>query len=223
MPSERDTMKTKCAFCDSMSVMEAVSGKSLKRGKDSLYLGVFTCHHCDFFMMALGVLPEIAIVRTGRPSDWLKGLEESKERGYLEWYPADVADVEYEGLPPNIARAASEAHVSLRNGQLIAAAITTRATLEAIVKAQGASGKTLEAKVDDLHASHKIHQLLKDQAHAIRHVGNEMAHGDFATFPDEEEVEHIIEFMDALIDTHYVQPARLQAAQDKRDARRQQP
>lgn len=217
-------MKTTCAFCKSVSVMEPEIGKALDRKFGAAWLGVFSCHHCDCYMIAYGSLTPPQIANHGRPREVFSGLSLAERIGAFAWHPANAFAPEFEGLPPNIETAASEVHVSLGNGQIIAAAITARATLEAIIKDKGINGNmSLAQKIGELQEAGSITKLLTDQAHSIRLVGNDMAHGDFESLPAKEEVEHIVEFMDAMIDTLYVQPAKLKVAQDKRNARKQQP
>lgn len=215
-------MRTTCAFCESVSVMEPEIGKELKRKVGAAWLGVFSCHHCDGYMIAYGYLTPSQISNHGRPRETFSGLEIAERIGKFVWHPANAFAPNFEGLPPNIETAASEVHVSLGNGQIIAAAIVARATLEAVIKDQGiAENLSLAQKIGKLQEAGSITKLLTDQAHSIRLVGNDMAHGDFCELPEREEVEHIVEFMDALIDILYVQPARLKAAQKKRAARKE--
>ncbi|AZL13803.1 hypothetical protein CXR25_13970 [Brevibacterium aurantiacum] len=215
-------MKTTCAFCESVSVMEPEIGKELDRKIGAAWLGVFSCHHCDGYMIAYGYLSPSQISNHGRPREIFAGLEMAERIGKFAWHPANAFAPEFIGLPPNIEIAASEVHISLGNGQIIAAAITARATLEAIIKDQGiVDNMRLAQKIGKMQETGSITKLLTDQAHSIRLVGNDMAHGDFDMLPDREEVEHIVEFMDALIDTLYVQPAKLEAAQAKRATRKE--
>lgn len=215
-------MKTTCGFCKAISVMSPVTGKELEAERLAAWVGVFSCNHCDLYMIAYGSITRSQTSLHGYPTDVVKGLELAERVGTFKWYPSNASTVTFEGLPPNIEQAAAEAHSCLSAGQIIAAAITARATLESVVKDQGITEKIdLYKKVEKLKAEGKVNDLLTSQAHAIRNIGNDMAHGDFDELPDKEEVEHIVQFMDILIDTLYVQPARVKAVEDKRKARRQ--
>lgn len=218
--TQGEAVKTRCAFCESMSVMEPVTGKELPSERSSAWTGIYECHHCNFYMVAYGRIDSGQRSMYGYQSSPFDGLELAARVGNFTWYPSNARSPKFDGLPQNIETAAAEAHVCFGNGQIIAAAITARATLESIVKDMGAKGSNLYEKVECLQTRGEITKLIEEQAHSIRNVGNDMAHGDFDTLPDREEVEHVIEFMDALIDTLYVQPAKLRAVQEKRANRK---
>lgn len=214
-------MKTKCAFCQSVSVMEPVKGKVVPSERSDAWIGIYECHNCSFYMVAYGQIDSGQRSMHGHQSSPFDGLQLSARVGKFTWYPSNAHSPKFDGLPKNIQTAAAEAHVCLGNGQILAAAITARATLESVVKDRGADGPNLYEKVQCLQARGEITKLIEDQAHSIRNVGNDMAHGEFDTLPDREEVEHIVEFMDVLIDTLYVQPAKLKTAQEKRANRKE--
>jgi hypothetical protein len=62
---------------------------------------------------------------------------------------------------------------------------------------------------------------VKDGAHEIRHLGNDMAHGDLTDPVDADESSLVLQLMVVVLDEIFVQPARLQRAQAARLSRAQ--
>ena len=89
-----------------------------------------------------------------------------------------------------------------------------------MAKDQGVTDGPLVEKIDALEAQRVISPLMKETAHEIRVVGNEMAHGDFVEAVDEEECDDVLNFMSALLDAVYRQPAKLTRFREQRERRR---
>lgn len=213
-------MKTICAFCASQSVMEQVQSRRVKEGPYFKWAAVFSCHNCNMYMIAVGAIARETVRRIGTPAD-IRAIEAAGSYGTVNWYPMQNSAPDYKDAPPHVERGASEAHVCLDQGQLIASAITARATIEAIAKHHGIKERiNLEKKIDTLKERQLIYPLLAEQAHQIRLVGNDMAHGDFENLPNKEEVTLIVDFMDMLIDILYQQPAKLRLSQEQLEQRR---
>jgi Ser-tRNA(Ala) deacylase AlaX len=116
---------------------------------------------------------------------------------------------DFEDVPAHIAEAASEATLCLSVGAFRAAGALARAVIEATAKDKGAEGKTLEKRIDALRDADHIRKHTREQAHEIRHFGNDMAHGDFVELVTEEEAEEVVELMTEVLDEVYQSPARL--------------
>jgi hypothetical protein len=93
--------------------------------------------------------------------------------------------------------------------------------IEATAKDKGIIKGTLEAKVDKMHDDGLVRELVKEQAHEVRHLGNDMAHGDFVDPVSEEEADETLQLMSEVLDEVYQAPARLEARRQARLAKTQ--
>jgi hypothetical protein len=71
----------------------------------------------------------------------------------------------------------------------------SRSVVEATAKAKGVSVGNLIAKIDELAAQQLIRPIVQEAAHEIRHLGNDMAHGDFVDPVTREEAEETVGLM----------------------------
>jgi hypothetical protein len=138
------------------------------------------------------------------------------------WLPRYQEVREFEHVPGHIALAASEATLCLSVGAYRAVGALTRAVIEATAKDKAAAGKNLEARIDALRHADHIRTHTQEQAHEVRHFGNDMAHGDFADPVSKEEAEEVVELMAEILDEVYQSPARLQQLKDARLAKKGQ-
>ena len=79
-------------------------------------------------------------------------------------------------LPKPISRVYEETHKALRGDIPVLAGIGMRALVEAICKDQGASGRDLEKKIDNLVDRHIFTRHGADILHGLRIMGNKAAH-----------------------------------------------
>lgn len=97
-----------------------------------------------------------------------------------------------------------------------------RAVVEATAKDKGITTGRLADKIDALAQAGHVREHTKEQAHEVRHFGNDMAHGDFTDPVTQEEAEEVIELMAEVLDEVYQSPARLAARKQARLAKKQQ-
>lgn len=140
------------------------------------------------------------------PYEWKQFWENHDPYKYSPT-PLDTAD--FENAPDHINAAAKEAHQVFSIGAYRSTAILCRATLEAICKDKEAEGKDLFKKIDDLYDKGKIRFILKETAHVLRAIGNDMAHGDFDSELETEDASDILDFLDSIINELYESPAQL--------------
>ncbi|MEE8725575.1 MAG: DUF4145 domain-containing protein [Bifidobacterium crudilactis] len=124
-------------------------------------------------------------------------------------------------MPTDIASAASEAYACFSINANRAAVLLARTTVEAIAKDKGVSSGNLKAKIDTMAEQNIITDQLKDEAHEIRFLGNDMAHGDLGTPVDENDASDILGFLDTLLDYVYQQPIAIQKRRELREQRKQ--
>jgi hypothetical protein len=123
-------------------------------------------------------------------------------------------------VPTAIAATASEACIALGVGALRGSVMLARAVVEATCKDRGITSGTLVAKIDGLHQQAFISVLVRDEAHEIRHAGNDMAHGDLEASIDMEDAADMLALMENVIQEVYVRPAQLGKRQARRVARK---
>lgn len=176
------------------------------------WMAPFKCDEC-------GAL-SIASLQSISPSSPNAIAAEMDRRGStLAWFPLNALGRRYEDVPSPIADAASEAHACHSIRSFRAAILMARAVIEAVAKDKGITKGTLEKKIDEMHQQQLVRELVRDTAHEIRHLGNEMAHGDFVNPVTEEESEDVLNFMAEVLNEIYQAAARLNRFRDARLAR----
>lgn len=168
---------------------------------------MYTCPACK--------AASIALVAT-------EGDDDEDDTVFLRWIPDKPPVKEYPGsVPTAIAAVAGEAHSSLQVGNMQAAVLMARTTVEATAKAKGVTPGNLVAKIDALYAQHLIYEHVRDAAHEVRFAGNDAAHGDLVDDPiTTEEAESIVELMDMLLEGVFIAPAKTAAQAAARQARK---
>lgn len=138
----------------------------------------------------------------------------------LVWHPASALGKDYPDVPTHIASAASEAHTCHSVNAYRAAILMARAVVEATAKDKGIKSGQLHSKIEQLYDAGHVRELVKETAHEIRFMGNDMAHGDFVTDVDEVDSADVIAFMDEVLEEVYQAPARVNARKVERAARK---
>lgn len=138
----------------------------------------------------------------------------------IAWIPAESIGKEYEDVPTDIASAASEAYACFSINANRAAVLLARTTVEAIAKDKGVSSGNLYSKIEAMAEQSIITDQLKDEAHEIRFLGNDMAHGDLGTPVVESDASDILGFLDTLLDYVYQQPIAIQKRRELRQQRK---
>lgn len=191
-------------------------------GSASVTTGVFRdrimgCFRCD----GCGAL-NIAIAK-GRPGAEgpLKWLAARKN---VEWQPqpaAEQPDWDFPDVPAQIAEAASEAYACWYHADAYrAAVIMARAVIEAAAKDKGILKGSLFEKIDAM--SDMIRPHVRQGAHEVRLLGNDMAHGDLADDVSAEDAELVLRLMSEVLDDVYQPPARVAQAKAAREAKKAQ-
>lgn len=136
------------------------------------------------------------------------------------WEPISPVGRTYDdALPVELTGPADEAWRCYSIGGFRAAVLMARAVIEALAKEKGITGGKLYQKIEQLAASQHIRPIIQESAHEARLLGNDMAHGDFATTTVEEnDALDVLEIMDDVIDEVLVVPARAQRRKTRREA-----
>lgn len=136
----------------------------------------------------------------------------------ITWVPRAGEAPTFEDVPQRIAEAASEAHACASIGALMAAILMARTVVEATAKEKGILEGTLVKKIDELASKGLIRDSTKDAAHEIRHLGNNMAHGDLEDSPKAIDADDVLELMDEVLNEVFQGPARTARVRARRDA-----
>lgn len=206
-----------CWNCETVAHMTAIggSGDTISYGNmgdqydQYLKQSAFTCDNCG--RMSIGTYTDPS--QPNNVEGWLD------EQDSLGWLPVHVAKVPFPNVPNHIADAATEATLCLSFGAYRAVGALARAVVEAVAKEKGITKGQLYNKIEELEAAGHVRALVKDQAHEIRHFGNDMAHGDFTDPVTKEGAEEVIELMAEILKEVYQAPARLAARKAARLAK----
>ncbi|OMC28191.1 hypothetical protein A5739_02925 [Mycobacterium colombiense] len=139
----------------------------------------------------------------------------------LQWHPSVTETASYPDVPGHIAEAATEAYECDSDQHYRAAIMLARAVIEATAKDKGITTGTLYDKIEALATAGLIRAMIRDAAHGVRELGNEMAHGDFVDPISAEESQLVIRLMGEILNDVYQSPAAVAQAQQAAQARRQ--
>lgn len=130
----------------------------------------------------------------------------------VEYEPQAVQRPEYNDVPENIARDATEAHVCNSVQAYRAAVAMARRALQATAQAKGAPDKRLVEQVDWMADQGILTGHMKDVGHRIRLGGNLGAHPDKDGLLDvtAQDAQAILAFMEDVLHFVYEVPARLE-------------
>lgn len=187
-------------------------------GEGSTRQAAYKCPNC----LRLSIATEWDRDPDPRGTGVYGGVAAANEEGWDEprWLPRHMDVREFEDVPEHIASAASEATLCLSVGAYRAVGSLARAVIEATAKDKGAKGGSLEKRIDALREADHIRKHTQEQAHEIRHFGNDMAHGDFVEPTTKVEAEEVVELMAEVLDEVYQSPARLEKRKAARLAKK---
>jgi hypothetical protein len=110
-------------------------------------------------------------------------------------------------IPEGVAGFFKEAHDAFSIGAYRAVLLLVRSAIEATAKDRDITSGSLVAKINQLHADEHIRKGTKDMAHALRILGNDMAHGDIDDVPTQEDADDALTIAKFVLDDVYVADA----------------
>lgn len=179
----------------------------------------FRCAACDLVTMAMtDIHPEMPGYKEQIPV----GAEEQywNKVGVDSWLPGNDGP-KIQNLPNGVATASADAYKSYKSSVYTAAVLMARTTIEATAKHHGIGQGTLLKKIDQMHADGLILESTKLAAHAIRLLGNDMAHGDLEVSMGRDVATDVMELMHLILREVFELPF-LAANLQKRAAERNQ-
>lgn len=201
-----------CAFCGNKTHFTARVGRVIERlpiGDWAYSLEIAaTCDACHRFNVARGVrdfrrsLEEGAILMAGQATI------EGEDMVIASWSPPPVRPVDLAFIPPGVAGFFKEANEALSIGAYRAVLLLVRSTIEAAAKSAKVTTGSLVTKINKLHEDGHIREAAKEMAHALRILGNDMAHGDIDGVPTKEDAEDSLLIARYILDDIYVADAR---------------
>lgn len=215
-----------CPYCRARSHM-TIHGKSYVRslGRDGgniyggsrtemyLWSAAFICDACKMMCTAVS-MTSLTPSGTGSEQAIWDGMYD------VHWEPKTAIGREFEYVPEHIASAASEAYACQSVGAHRGAAALARAVVEATAKDKGITSGVLHAKIEAMKDQDLIRPHIAEAAHEVRHLGNDVAHGDFVEPVSEEEADEILTLMSEVLDEVFTSPARIAAVQAARLAKK---
>lgn len=201
-------------------------------GEENVWFAFFRCDACGYgsvgkmLIMREEVAPSrsyslTTLLNPSQQPNVLANLNAvfNKADAPIEWLPQHVIGRRFDDVPEYIADAASEAYSCFSIRAYRAAILMARSVVEAVAKDKGITKGLLANKIDALAEANHIRPLIQQSAHEIRHLGNDMAHGDFVEPTAAEDAEDMLDFMSVVLAEVYQLPAQVNARQATRAAR----
>lgn len=189
----------------------------------SVFTNIMACFRCDGCgALSIRSMWTGDIIQPGLSPAGIAALlmEESLPFADMQWYPADMRGKRFPDVPKQIAAAATEAHKCLAMKAYRGAILLARSVVEATSKDKGITSGSLMQKIDAMHEARLVREDVRDGAHEIRFLGNDMAHGDSLVPASSEDAELVITLMDEVLAEIYQGPARVRRRRDAREAKK---
>jgi hypothetical protein len=208
MPSIR------CPYCQHQAHVTERKDSAVVSSRDPLTVSAaYECDHCHHLVIGSAEVRGLGGETPAHCSFALSQVNES----FYEWQPKRAVGKTYEDVPVAIGIPASEAHECFSIQAYRAAVLMARSVLEATAKDNGVTKGNLYEKITELAKNGAIRPIVADAAHEVRLLGNDMAHGDFATTDiDADEAEEVLELMDVFMTEVYQLPTTISRRQAKR-------
>ncbi|WIB16669.1 DUF4145 domain-containing protein [Curtobacterium sp. MCPF17_050] len=196
-----------CPYCETVSHATERRGSAVLVSSDPIVVSAaFQCDHCSNLLVARAEVSSVG----GRNADYYSAALNQRGTSYWSWEPKTVGGRSYSDVPPQIAGPASEAHSCYSIGAYRAAVLMARSVIEAGAKDKGVETGSLYGKIAALAGQQVIRPLIADAAHEVRLLGNDMAHGDFATTDiTADEAGEVLDLLDVFIAEVYELPGKI--------------
>lgn len=199
-----------CAFCGNQTHFTARTGwvRGEFHGDWQYPVEIAaTCDACQRFNAAFGITR--AARRTlESPLSASAAVTEGEAMTIESWSPPPMRPVDTAFIPDAVAGYFKEAHDAFSVGAYRAVLLLVRSVIEATAKQQDITSGGLVQKVNKLHDEGHIRRGTKDMAHALRILGNDMAHGDIDDVPTQEDADDALTIARFVLDDVYVADAR---------------
>lgn len=205
-----------CAYCGNQTHFTARSGRinsdRLTHASNQYQYRLeiaATCDSCHRFNAAIGTSKVAS--RSFHQGQILNGTESVTEGEAMtidSWSPPAMRPVDATFIPEGVAGFFKEAHDAFSIGAYRAVLLLVRSVVEATAKDRQIDSGTLVQKINKLHDEGHVRKGTKDMAHALRILGNDMAHGDIDDIPTQEDADDALTIARFVLDDVYVADAR---------------
>lgn len=96
--------------------------------------------------------------------------------------------------------------------------MTARSVIEATCKDKGVIKGVFSVKIDEMASKNLTRSFTQDEAHELRFLGNDVAHGDFVEEVDADDADAVLDVMSEILNEVYQRPARAGRMRAKRQA-----
>lgn len=204
-----------CAFCGNQTHFTARVGRALNRVNSGVTQELqveiaATCDACQRFNVARGssTMARGATIAAGTILDSSVAIREGERMTVESWSPPAMRPVEVSFIPDGVAGFFKEAHDAFSIGAHRAVLLLVRSVIEATAKDKQITSGSLVQKINQLQEEGHIRRGTKDMAHALRILGNDMAHGDIDQVPSQEDADDALTIARFVLDDVYVADAR---------------
>jgi hypothetical protein len=169
-----------------------------------------TCDACQRFNVAIGQSSAHRPngIAGGTILDVTAAVREGEAMTIASWSPPAMRPVETSFIPDGVAGYFKEAHDAFSIGAYRGVLLLVRSAIEATAKDRGIESGSLVQKINKLHDEGHVRRGTKDMAHALRILGNDMAHGDIDDVPTQEDADDALTIARFVLDDVYVADAR---------------
>ncbi|WP_206430958.1 DUF4145 domain-containing protein [Bifidobacterium samirii] len=195
---------------------------SYKTDKGGAWVAFCTCDYCGYPNIAMADESALATYRVtiGTVSaNWFVDANGEDSEKLIHWLPEEPLGREFKDVPQHISDAASEAYACFSIRSYRAAILMARSVLEACAKDKGVTKGNLASKIDALADDGVISPQIQAEAHEIRYLGNDMAHGDFVEPVGMDDADDVLGFLATFLDYVYQMPAAIRRRQEARKQR----
>lgn len=175
----------------------------------SFIQGIATCDNCGRSSMGVSESP-------GTSSNDPKITFDTTSDSTFDWFPRTGSSPAFEDVPEHIAVAATEAYSASSINAIMAAILMARTVVEATAKTKKITGRNLFEKIDAMETAGLIRGSTAEAAHEIRHLGNDMAHGDIEDMPTVGDADEVLILMKEILSEVFQGPARTLRIKDRR-------
>lgn len=211
---DRHMLSGTCAFCGNQTHFTARTGR-VNGDRDDPKGYVYpleisaTCDACHRFNSAYGTSRDAQRnLKNGTILNSSQAVEEGETMTIKSWSPPPIRPVDVAFVPARVADYFKEAHDAFSIGAYRAVLLLVRSVIEATAKDREITTGGLVQKINKLYDDGHVRRGTKDMAHALRILGNDMAHGDIDDVPSQEDADDALTIARFVLDDVYVADAR---------------
>lgn len=204
---------TTCAWCHAYTTMVPVTGGFVgsTTSGSKLVEAAFRCTNCARMTIGTTRVAGNHPNPAGGDDNWWNEVE------LISWTPHSVGGKEFPDVPEHVGTAADEAYRCRSINALRAAIMMARSVIEATCKDKAVTRGNLASKIDQMTEQGFIRSFTQQEAHELRYLGNDMAHGDFVDDVATVDADSVLEVMTEILSEVYQGPARMNRMRERRE------